>query len=123
VLGRNELFADASRSVGPSAAGVVVARDQLRLRWTRAMTPRFSVLAGLRGTHDDDVNDDSAFQARSYATGDVGLQWRWQEEFSLRAAYDYTWQEFDDAAFDATSNGFTISFLYQPLQRGRVRND
>lgn len=123
ILGRNELFADLARSVGPSAAGVVVARDQLRLRWTRAMTPRLSVLAGLRGTHDDDVNRDSNFESRSYATGDVGLQWRWQEEFSLRVAYDYTWQEFDNANFDATSNGATISFLYQPLQRGRVRND
>ena len=123
ILGRNELFADVARSVGPSAAGVVVARDQLRLRWTRAMTPRLSVLAGLRGTHDDDVNRDSDFESRSYATGDVGLQWRWQEEFSLRAACDYTWQEFDNADFDATSNGATISFLYQPLQRGRVRND
>ncbi|MEO8062083.1 MAG: hypothetical protein ABI821_04975 [Pseudomonadota bacterium] len=123
VLGRNELFADLARSVGPSAAGAVVTRDQLRLRWTRAMTPRLSILAGLRGTHDDDVNSESDFQARSYATGDVGLQWRWQEEFSLRVAYDYTWQEFADADFDATSNGATISFLYQPLQRGRVRND
>ncbi|HLA70119.1 MAG TPA: hypothetical protein VK624_01330 [Steroidobacteraceae bacterium] len=122
-LGRNELFADLARSVGPSAAGVVVARDQLRLRWTRAMTPRLSVLAGLRGTHDDDVNRDSDFEARTYATGDVGLQWRWQEEFSLRLAYDYTWQEFEDANFDATSNGATITFLYQPLQRVRVRKD
>jgi hypothetical protein len=123
VLGRNELFADAARSVGPSSAGVIVARDQLRLRWTRAMTPRFSLLAGLRGTHDDDVRTDSNFEARSYATGDVGLQWRWQEEFSLRVAYDYTWQEFDRADYNSTSNGATVSFLYQPLQRGRVRND
>ena len=122
-LGRNELFADLARSVGPSAAGVVVTRDQLRLRWTRAMTPRLSILAGLRGTHDDDVNRDSTFEARTYATGDVGLQWRWQEEFSLRLAYDYTWQEFENADFDATSNGATISFLYQPLQRVRVRKD
>jgi hypothetical protein len=123
ILGRNELFADLARTVGPSAAGAVVARDQLRLRWTRAMTPRLSVLAGLRGTHDDGVSDESDFQARTYATGDVGLQWRWQEEFSLRIAYDYTWQEFEDTDFNATSNGATITFLYQPLQRGRVRND
>jgi hypothetical protein len=122
-LGRNELFADLARSVGPSAAGVIVARDQLRLRWTRAMTPRLSVLAGLRGTHDDDVDTNSSFQARTYATADLGMQWRWQEEFSLRFAYDYTWQKFADAPSDATSNGATISFLYQPLQRGRVRND
>jgi hypothetical protein len=123
ILGRNELFADLARTVGPSAAGAVVARDQLRLRWTRAMTPRLSLLAGLRGTHDDGFSDESDFQARTYATGDVGLQWRWQEEFSVRFAYDYTWQEFEDTDFNATSNGATITFLYQPLQRGRLRND
>ena len=69
------------------------------------------------------MSNDSDYQARTYATGDVGLQWRWQEEFSLQVAYDYTWQEFDDSTFDATSNGASITFLYHPLQRGRVRND
>jgi hypothetical protein len=120
LLGRNQLFVDLSRGVGPSGSGIVVTRDQLRLRWTYDMTPRVSFLAGLRGTHDEDVDPDSDFQARSYATGDVGFQWRWQEEFSLRLAYDYTWQEFEDQLTDAaTSNGATLSFLYQPLQRRR----
>lgn len=120
LRGRNTLFLDLSRGVGPSASGIVVARDQLRLRWTFDMTPRLAFLAGLRGTHDDDVDPDSLFRARSYITGDVGLQWQWQEEFSLRFAYDYTWQEFDDQLTDAaTSNGATVSFLYQPLQRRR----
>jgi hypothetical protein len=124
AVGRNELFADLSRNVGPSSAGVVVTRDQLRLRWTRAMTPRLNFLAGLRGTHDEDVDSAStSFQPRSYATADIGLQWRWQEEFSLRAAFDYTWQEFKDASDDATSTGATLSFIYQPLQRRRERND
>jgi hypothetical protein len=53
----------------------------------------------------------------------VGLEWRWAEEFSLRAAYDYTWQKFEDAIDDATSSGATLSFIYQPLQRRRARND
>lgn len=119
ALGRNELFADLSRNVGPSSAGLIVARDQLRLRWTRAMTPRFSLLGGLRGTHDDAVDSTLAFQPRSYATGDLGMQWRWQEEFSLRVAYDYTWQEFRDDLADATGSGATVSVLYQPLQRRR----
>jgi hypothetical protein len=123
IMGRNEVFADLSRSVGPSSAGLIVARDQLRLSLIRAMTPRLSLVAGLRGIHDDDVDSDSAFQARSYATGDVGLQWRWQEEFSLRFAYDYTWQEFRNDVADATSSGAMISVLYQPLQRRRARND
>ena len=123
AIGRNELFADLARNVGPSSLGFVVTRDQLRVRWTRAMTPRLSLLAGVRGTHDDDVDPDSTFRPRSYATGDVGLQWHWQEEFSLRVAYDYTWQEFEDAVSDATSSGATISLLYQPQQRRRARND
>jgi hypothetical protein len=121
LIGRNELFLDASRNVGPSSAGVIVARDQLRLRWTRAMTPRLSLVAGLRGTHDEDVDDSglSTFTERSYATGDLGLQWFWQEEFSLRVAYDYTWQEFRSDADDATSSGAMVSITYQPLQRRR----
>ncbi|MEO8017505.1 MAG: hypothetical protein ABI769_06810 [Pseudomonadota bacterium] len=118
-LGRNELFTDLSRNVGPSSAGAVVTRDQLRLRFTRAMTPRLSLLAGLRGTHDDAVDPSSGLGARSYATGDLGLQWRWQEEFSLRFAYDYTWQEFRSEVEDATSSGAMVSILYQPLQRRR----
>jgi hypothetical protein len=101
---------------------VLEARDQLRVRWTRAMTPRLSFLAGLRGSHDDQIDEASGistFTERSYATGDVGLQWRWQEEFSLRVAYDYTWQEFRDAPEDATSSGAMVTVLYQPLQRRR----
>jgi hypothetical protein len=87
------------------------------------MTPRLSFLAGLRGTHDEDVDSVTTFVPRSYATGDIGLQWRWQEEFSLRVAADYTWQEFRDAASDATSSGASLTFIYEPLQRRRARND
>jgi hypothetical protein len=123
LLGRNELFTDLSRSVGPSSAGVVVARDQLRLRLTRAMTPRLNLLVGVRGTHDDDVDDTSTFTARSYATADFGVEWRWQEEWSIRLEGDYTWQKYQDAVDDATSSGVTASIIYQPLQRSRARTD
>ena len=123
VLGRNELFTDLSRSVGPSSAGVVVARDQLRLRLTRAMTPRLNLLVGVRGTYDDDVDDTSTFTARSYATADFGVEWRWQEEWSVRLEGDYTWQKYQDAVDDATSSGVIASIIYQPLQRSRARND
>ncbi len=84
ILGRNELFLDAARNVGPSSSGFIVTRDQLRLRWTRAITPRLSLLAGLRGTHDEDFENIPFFEfaERSYVSGDLGVQWRWQEEFS-----------------------------------------
>jgi hypothetical protein len=123
IIGRNEVFADLARNVGPSSAGVIVTRDELRLRLTRAMTPRLSLLAGIRGTHDEEVDPLATFVPRSYATGDLGMEWRWQEEFTVRAALDYTWQEFDEASTDATSSGATVSFVYQPQQRRRERND
>jgi len=123
ILGRNELFSDVSRSVGPSSAGVVVARDQLRLRLVRAMTPRLNLLVGLRGTHDDDVDDTSTFTPRSYATADLGLEWRVKEEWSIRLAGDYTWQKFQGDSEAADSTGAMASIIYQPLQRSRPRND
>jgi hypothetical protein len=123
ILGRNELFTDVSRSVGPSSAGVVVARDQLRLRLVRAMTPRLNLLVGLRGTHDEDVDDTSTFIPRTYATADLGLEWRMREEWSLRLAGDYTWQKFQNDSDPADSTGATLSVIYQPLQRTRPRND
>jgi hypothetical protein len=121
LMGRNELFLDAARNVGPSSAGALVTRDQVRLRWTRAFTPRLNLLAGLRATRDEDIEDTqfTVFTGRKYATADLGLQWRWQEEYSLRAAYDYTWQEFDDSSVDAKSSGVMISVTYEPLQRRR----
>jgi hypothetical protein len=117
--GRNEMFIDLSRSIGPSNAGLVISRDQLRLRWTRDMTPRLALVAGVRGTYDDSVDPDAIYQARTYATGDLGLQWRWQEEFTLRVAIDYTWQEFEDGIDDATSSGAMASVIWQPIQRRR----
>ena len=119
-VGRNQIFFDLSRGVGPSSAGLVIAREQLRLRWTRDMTPRLQLLAGVRGTRDEGVDPDALFQPRIYATGDLGLQWHWQEEFSLRLAYDYTWQKFDNSIRDpATASGATASIVYQPSQRRR----
>jgi hypothetical protein len=123
LLGRNELFTDVSRSVGPSSAGVVVARDQLRLRLVRAMTPRLNLLVGLRGTHDDDVDDTSSFTPRSYATADIGLEWRVKEEWSIRLAGDYTWQKYQNDTDPADSTGAMASVIYQPLSRTRPRND
>jgi len=123
ILGRNELFTDVSRSVGPSSAGVVVARDQLRLRLVRAMTPRLNLLVGVRGTHDDDVDDTSSFIPRSYATADLGLEWRIKEEWSLRLTGDYTWQKYQNGSDPSASSGATATVIYEPLQRTRPRKD
>jgi hypothetical protein len=76
------------------------------------------MFSGVRGTHDDAVAEDTAFAARSYATADVGMEWRILQQLSLVASIDYTWQDFDtQASRDSESGGARISFVYEPRRR------
>jgi len=116
TAGLTQLFGDATRSVGPTSSGVIVERDQLRLRLDRAVTPRFSFFTGLRGVRDSAVDSASGFRDRKYATAEIGAQWRILQQLSLTAAVDYAWQEFR-AQDDASSSGAMITLVYEPRRR------
>ena len=83
------------------------------------MTPRLALLVGVRGTHDEDVDPDSEFTPRSYATGDVGMQWRWEEEFSLRPPSTTPGRNSRTPPTDPALERRPLSVLYQPVQRRR----
>ena len=40
-------------------------------------------------------------------------------EYSLRVAYEYTWQEYAESTTNASSSAAMISVTYEPLQRRR----
>jgi hypothetical protein len=114
----SELFLDATHSIGPTASGFVVQRDQVRFRWTHLFTPRLSMFMGVRGTRDEAVASETTFRDRQYATTDVGMEWRILQQLSLVATIDYTWQEFDvDELRDSESGGGRITFVYEPRRR------
>jgi hypothetical protein len=114
----SELFLDATHSVGPTASGFVVQRDQVRFRWTHLFTPRLSMFTGVRGTRDDAVASNTAFRTRNYATGDFGVEWRILQQLSLVISADYTWQDFDaENIDDSDSAGGLVSFVYEPRRR------
>ncbi len=115
--GLTELFLDATRSVGPTSAGVIVERDQLRVRLDRAVTPRFSFFTGLRGVRDEALDEESTFNGRRYATADLGVRWRMQQTLSLLASVDYTWQEFGEGGEDTDSSGALLTLIYEPRRR------
>lgn len=118
AAGLTDLFFDVTRSVGPTSAGFIVARDQLRFRLDRRVGPRFSFFTGARGIYDEAVDEQSLYQGRSYATADIGFQWRMLQQLSMVVSADYTWQEFrDDPATDASSSGAALTFLYEPRRR------
>lgn len=110
------IFADLTRSVGPSSSGRVVARNQLRLRLSRAVQPRLSILAGARASHDESI-DSTTQPERDYITGDVGFDWRLTQRWSLLGMYHYIWQEYSDEPADRSSNAISLGIVYEP---GRV---
>ncbi|MFL6576403.1 MAG: hypothetical protein ACJ8MR_07290, partial [Povalibacter sp.] len=111
---RNQLFLDLTLTVEPISAGTVVERYQLRLRLDHDISPRVALVFGLRGAHDQDVDDASTYPTRKFASGEVGVEWRVQRVLSLTATYNRLWQEYEDEPADRNSNGFLISLVYEP---------
>ena len=110
-----DIVIDAVRSAGPSSAGTVVNRDELRFRITRAMSPRMSGHLALRGIRTEDaVEDLQQIRNRNYAAGTAGFEWRVARQYSLLGSYHYTWQEFEGELNDAVSNGVNLSIVYEP---------
>jgi len=107
------LFTDLTRSVGPNASGAVIERSELRLRLSRAIRPRFSVIAGARATRDEAI-DSTTYPEREYLTGEVGFDWRFTRAWSIVGEYQYIWQEYSDEPSDTASNAITLGIVYQP---------
>jgi hypothetical protein len=111
---RNQLFLDLTRTVEPISAGTVVERYQLRFRINHDISPRVALVMGVRGAHDQDIDDQSTYPTRKFASGEVGFEWRLQRALSLTATYNRLWQEYEDEPADRNSNGFLISLVYEP---------
>jgi hypothetical protein len=110
-----DLVIDAVRSAGPSSSGSVVNRDELRFRVTRAMSPKMAGHLALRGVRTEGAVEDLLLvRDRKYAAATAGLEWRWSRQYALLGSYNYTWQEFEGEPADATSNGVTLSVVYEP---------
>lgn len=112
-----QVFFDVNRYLDPNSAGKVITRDQLRLELRRRLRPTTNLFVGVRGIKDGDAADGSDFQARTYAVANVGFEWRMTRQFTLVGRYDYSWQEYDDAPNDASSNAVRLGVVYQPNRR------
>lgn len=109
-----EVFVDLARDVGPNASGFMVARDQLQLRWLRRFTQRVNGYIGVRGIRDEALDDTVNYARRTYANGNIGLEWRIRRQISIAASYDHTWQEFADETGNRVSRGVLFSIIYEP---------
>ena len=101
----------------PSSQGAVVDRDELRFRLSRAFSPRVSGFVAARGIRTEGLDETSTgtqVRTRKYYTGRTGFEWRMNRQYALLGAYEFKWQEYEGEPNDATSNGVTLSVVYQP---------
>ena len=112
-----ELFLDATRTVDPNATGFSIVRDQLRLRITKTLSPKFSVVIGARGYRDTATGKIQEFRERKYAVGSLGVKWRFRRAWTLAGDYDHTWQRYQPDPSASDSNAGTISVIYEPNRR------
>jgi hypothetical protein len=110
------LMFDALRSTSPSSQGAIVNRDELRFSLQRDFSPRVTGFVGLRGIHTDGLEHQGATQVdeRRYYTGRTGFEWHVTRAYSIEGAYEYRWQKYKGDPTNASSNGVTISVVYQP---------
>ena len=88
-----EIFVDLTRDVAPTAQGYAVNRDQLRLRLSRRVTPRFAAFLGARAIHESPLpglSPPRGYSAQRYDYATLGFEWRVGREFSVIAEYSFT---------------------------------
>ena len=112
-----QVFLDATEEVQPNATGYSVVRDQLRLRLTKSLSPKFTVIIGGNGYRDRATGNVQQFNDRKLAVGSLGLEWRFLRAWSLTGQYTYTWQKYQADPAAAVSNAALISFVYEPNRR------
>jgi hypothetical protein len=108
------VFLDATSSVQPNASGRLIQRNQIRFRLVRQFSPRTSGWVGARFQRDEALTEAAVpFNDRDYATGSLGMEWRFSRDFSLLAQYDARRQKFQDEPSDRTGNAFQLSVVYE----------
>ena len=111
-----QLMIDALRSTSPSSQGALVNRDELRFSLNRDFSPRVAGFVGLRGIRTSGLSGSGTVpvQERKYYTGRTGFEWHMTRAYSLEGAYEYRWQKYEGDPTNASSNGVTLSVVYQP---------
>jgi hypothetical protein len=111
-----QVMFDALRSTSPSSQGAIVNRDELRFSLNHDFSPRVSGFVGLRGIRTKGLENAGGTDVaeRKYYTGRTGFEWHMTRAYSLEGAYEYRWQKYQGDLTSASSNGVTLSVVYQP---------
>ena len=109
---RSAMRTELQRRIAPDAAGFVAARDELRMSWTRMMSPRVSGRVALRAIDAEGV-DAVLGSDRRYGRAEVGLAWQLRPTWSFGASYAYASSDSSTRiGGTADSNTVTLGIRY-----------
>lgn len=111
------LLAQYWRRVNASGRGVLTARDELYLRFSRRLNDRVSVGLGTRAYTTEAISGSARSEDYVQIRGQV--VWRLSRSFSMQADYRHTVFDRDVADGAADSNRFTLWLSWQPNPVGR----
>lgn len=110
-----QIFLDLTRTVDPSVTGYEISRAQARLLVTRDFSPRLTGSLGVTGLMDHAAGNDVGYDQRKYASGNIGLQWRYTRAWTLKGSYTYIWQRYQSTPLE-DSNTFVVAVVYAPYR-------
>lgn len=113
----SSIFLDLNQYVDPNSYGSIVTRIQLRAEYAHKLTPTTTLTLAARGFDDSAPPGDKTYVGQQYATGDVGLRWRFSRQFMLYGVYQYRWKEREEAVNDAQSNAVSLGVTWEPKRK------
>jgi hypothetical protein len=116
---RSTMHSELVRRMSPDSLGFVAPRDEIRVGWTRAMSPRVNGRLGLRGIDAEGVPLILGSD-RQYGRLELALDWALRPTWSFVASYAYASATSEAVIADADpaeSNTVTLGIRYH----GRAR--
>jgi hypothetical protein len=109
---RSTMHSELVRRMSPDSLGFVAPRDEIRVGWTRMMSPRVSGRLGLRGIDAEGVPLVLGSD-RQYGRIEFGVDWALRPTWSFVASYAYARASTDVMIGDpAESNALTLGVRY-----------
>ncbi|MBT8085174.1 MAG: hypothetical protein KJN72_08115 [Woeseia sp.] len=114
----SRLVLDAGQTVDPGGTGFMQERSQLRMRYTRQLSPTVYGNFDARVQRTDELSAQGTDISRDFLSFGVGAEWRLSRIWSFRGDYVFIDQEFDQAfgVGSASSNRVSVSIVYDPAR-------